>query len=134
MIAATQGAIAAAQPSSLDAVRQAGALVLFSEDMRQQSQELKHFLLHKLYRHPQVMQTTLQAKRIVAELFEAYMEAPHEMQAGFTAKVEAITAPEVLSADVIRARVVADYIAGMTDRFAVREHARLTGTQLLLQP
>ena len=134
VIAATQAAIAAAQPSSLDAVRQAGALVLFSEGMRRQSQELKHFLLHKLYRHPQVMQTTLQAKRIVAELFEAYMEAPHEMQAGFTARVEAITAPEVLCADVIRARVVADYIAGMTDRFAVREHARLTGTQLLLPP
>jgi dGTPase len=86
--------------------------------MREQSRELKRFLFANLYRHPQVMQTTDQAREVVRDLFEAYVNRPQEMQADFARRTDTHQA-------------VADYIAGMTDRFAVREHERLTGRQVL---
>ena len=70
-----------------------------------------------LYRHPQVMRTTDVARRVVGELFAAYLAAPAEMPADFAALPD-------------RHRAVADYVAGMTDRFAAREHRRLTGEDL----
>jgi dGTPase len=86
--------------------------------MSAQSAALKAFLLHNLYRHPQVMATTGHARRIVRELFAAYLDDPRQMGEGFAARAD-------------RERAVADYIAGMTDRFAAREHERLTGNRLL---
>ncbi|NBU45421.1 MAG: deoxyguanosinetriphosphate triphosphohydrolase [Betaproteobacteria bacterium] len=118
VIDATRLAIAQHGVHSLEVVRAAPALVCFSTPMREQSHELKRFLFANLYRHPQVMQTTEQARDVVRDLFEAYVRSPHEMQADFARR-----------ADTHRA--VADYIAGMTDRFAVREHERLTGRQVL---
>jgi len=116
-------------PDSVRAVRMQGPLLRFSNGMRAQSSALKQFLLKNLYRHPQVMGTTDQAKRIVRELFAAYMNAPDEMQPGFAARsVQDLATPTAPSST---ARVVADYIAGMTDRFAAREHERLTGSRLL---
>jgi dGTPase len=82
--------------------------------MQAQSEDLKRFLFHNLYRHPQVTQTTDQARDVVRELFEAYLERSAEMPTSFAERGD-------------RHRAVADYIAGMTDRFAVREHERLTG-------
>jgi dGTPase len=104
--------------------------------MRDKSKTLKAFLLQKLYRHPQVLQTTDQARQVVRDLFDAYVTAPQEMpeshqrRAGFTH-----LQTDVMSTDTqtVMARAVADYIAGMTDRFAAREHQRLTGLQLLSQ-
>jgi dGTPase len=93
-------------------------LLKFGEAMTQQSAALKQFLFRNLYRHPQVMHTTEQARQVVRELFDAYLAAPQEMQAGFAGRDD-------------HARAVADYVAGMTDRFAVREHERLTGQRLL---
>ncbi len=129
VISATGAALQVAKPQSADEVRQLPALVQFSEPMRSQSTVLKKFLLQNLYRHTQVMQMTGQAKKVVAGLFSAYMNAPDQMQAGFSAIAEASRH----GGDPARglARVVADYIAGMTDRFAAREHERLTGTRLL---
>jgi dGTPase len=92
-------------------------LVAFSPDMKAQSQVLKSFLLRNLYRHPQVMETTERAARVVSELFALYLDQPHELPPG-------------QGSGPARARVVADYIAGMTDRFAIREHQRLSGTVL----
>lgn len=123
VIQATQAALADAQPASADAARHCGPLVRFTPAMRQRSDALKHFLFHNLYRHPQVVQTTGQAKEVVRELFTAYWRAPQQMQAGFAARSQAGGAAKV--ADLARARAVADYIAGMTDRFAASEHARL---------
>ncbi len=125
VINATRAAIQAVNPLSVDAVRVSRSLVMFSEQMRRESNTLKHFLLQNLYRHPQVMESMVQAKRIVAELFPIYLMTPTEMQSGFAAQAD------TTCSDSVRARVVADYIAGMTDRFATREHARLTGTPLL---
>jgi dGTPase len=111
---ATQSALEQHAPESVEAVRAAPALVMFSAPMQQRSTQLKTFLLHHLYRHPQVMQTTDWAKQVVAELFAAYLSRPQEMPEGH-AKRDNLP------------RAVADYIAGMTDRFASREHARLVG-------
>ena len=129
VINATTAQLQAVAPGDVREVRAAPPLVQFSDPMRRASTELKQFLLRNLYRHAQVMATTNQARRIVRELFAAYMEAPQSMQPGFVARSEA--ARDDLDELQSRARVVADFIAGMTDRFAVREHERITGVRLL---
>jgi dGTPase len=118
VIDATARALQQARPPSVDAVRGMPPLVQFDDAMTRQSAALKQFLFRNLYRHPQVMHTTQQARQVVRELFDAYLAAPQEMQAGFASRDD-------------QARAVADYVAGMTDRFAVREHERLTGQRLL---
>jgi dGTPase len=122
VIAATTANIEAAQPLNIAQVRQAKPLLAFSEPMRLQSAELNRFLLANLYRHPQVMETTERAKNIVTELFAAYCYDPTQFQ--FDEK----------TATVSLHRAVADYIAGMTDRFAAREHERLTGQKVFITP
>jgi dGTPase len=114
VIDATRLALARHGVQGADEVRRAPALVGFSDAMRGESAELKRFLMQQLYRHPQVMATTGRARDVVRELFAAYCDKPAEM------------APEFADAED-RPRAVADYVAGMTDRFAIREHARLTG-------
>jgi len=103
-----------AAPADADAARRAPPLIGFGEPMRTQIAELKRFLFQSLYRHPQVVAKTDAARRVVRELFDAYRDAPAEMPGDYA------------DADD-RVRAVADYIAGMTDRFALREHQRLTG-------
>ncbi len=129
VILATGQALAQHAPASVDAVRLMPPLLRFAEGMQGKSAVLKKFLLQNLYRHPQVMHMTNQARQVVADLFRAYLAAPDQMHAGFLARAEAARG----AADAQRAvaRVIADYIAGMTDRFAAREHERLTGTKLL---
>jgi dGTPase len=126
VIDATQQRIAQARPCSVDEVRaQPGPLVGFSDTMRQQSQQLKQFLFRNLYRHEQVMKTMDGAQQVVSELFAAYMVEPDRMKPRFVQRA-------MLAEDVsTRARVVADFIAGMTDRYAAREHELLTGLRLL---
>ena len=118
VIEATAAALREAAPADADAVRQAPSLVCFSAPMRERSTALKQFLSHNLYRHPQVMHTTGQARQVVDALFLAYQARPGEMPQAYAQR-----------ADLPRA--IADYIAGMTDRFAAREHERLTGLKLL---
>ena len=161
VIRATGQALAQHAPQSADAARQMPPLVQFGLDMRSQSALLKKFLLHNLYRHPQVMGMTGQARQVVRELFVAYRAAPDEMQAAFCDRVRAAERDAGVDANLAgnltakpsasqsgtpsdngssggtadgesaAARVSADYIAGMTDRFAAREHERLTGARLL---
>ena len=124
VIDATRLALREHAPASADDVRRCPPLVLFSDGMRERSKALKQFLFRHLYRHPQVMETTGLAQEIVRDLFAAYVAAPQEMKAAF--------AQQALAGDAaVRARAVADFIAGMTDRFAAREHERLTGRRLL---
>ena len=120
VIAATTANIEQISPKSIDDVRFAKPLVTFSEPMRSQSLELNRFLLANLYRHPQVMETTERAKNIVTELFAAYCNDPAQFQ--FDEKVSTVSLH----------RAVSDYIAGMTDRFAAREHERLTGQKVFM--
>jgi len=120
VIDSTTKNIQQASPKSISDVRTANPLVAFSEPMHAQSAELNRFLLANLYRHPQVMDTTERAKNIVVELFNAYCNDPAQFQ--FDEK----------TATVSLHRAVSDYIAGMTDRFAAREHERLTGQKVFI--
>ncbi|TAL27054.1 MAG: deoxyguanosinetriphosphate triphosphohydrolase [Aquabacterium sp.] len=120
VIEATGAALREHAPGSADEARRGPPLLRFSARMREGSTALKRFLFRNLYRHPQVVDTTARAKRIVAELFAIYMERPQEVPAHFAG-----TVPRDGTA-----RLVADYIAGMTDRFAIREHERITGEHL----
>jgi dGTPase len=130
LIAASQVNLAAAAPASPSAVRSSHPLLAFGEEMRKHSIELKQFLFRNLYRHPQVMQTTDVAKQVIRELFDAYTTAPHELPDHFgSASLTAALGKQRQATPL--ARNVADYIAGMTDRFASREHQRLTGERLL---
>jgi dGTPase len=121
VIDSTRAAVLKAAPASVDEARAAAALVSFSDAMREKSAALKRFLMRNLYRHPQVMATTGQAKEVVRELFAAYLDDPSQMPQDFAARADT-------------ARAVADYLAGMTDRFAAREHERMTGRKLLPGP
>ena len=124
VIDATQVALAEHRPDSVQAVRSCPELLRFSPEMRAGTLELKAFLLASLYRHPQVVETMDHAKQIVRDLFAAYLNDAQAMQgAGSLRRVHQN------AADLPRR--VADYIAGMTDRFAAREHERLTGLRLL---
>ncbi|MDI1258555.1 deoxyguanosinetriphosphate triphosphohydrolase [Aquabacterium sp.] len=117
VIDATRDALTEHAPSSADAARLCPSLVRFSQPMREASTQLKRFLFKELYRHPQVNETTARAKQVIAELFAAYVDKPGEMPLEHAQREDAH-------------RAVADYIAGMTDRFAIREHERLTGRRL----
>ena len=117
VIDATRAQIVEHQPGSADEARRCPPLVRFSPEMREASTQLKRFLFRSLYRHEQVNETTARARQVLTELFEAYVAQPEAMPADFAQR------------DDLH-RAVADYIAGMTDRFAVREHERLTGARL----
>jgi dGTPase len=112
VISATQSALKQHAPQSADQARLCPPLLQFSAEMEAASQTLKTFLLRNLYRHPQVMQTTDWARQVVHELFAAYVSRPQEMPRAFAQRHNL-------------PRAVADYVSGMTDRFATREHARL---------
>ena len=106
--------IAHAAPESLDDVRRAGPLIAFSSELRSEADVLKKFLHDHLYRHYQVMRMTAKARRIVHELFTAFADEPRLLPTDHQAR-----------AAVDRPRAIADYVAGMTDRYAIREHRRL---------
>jgi len=125
VIDATRRAIESAAPIDVQAVRQHDLLVCFSSEMRLQSGSLKHFLLQNLYRHPQVVQTTQAAQQVVRDLFDAYMNDPAQMPQAHTERFDG--SDTAYAAGAKPERVVADYIAGMTDRFAAKEHERLKG-------
>lgn len=116
VIDASLAALREHEPSNADAVRAAPPLIRFSAAMRADSAALKRFLFAHLYRHPRVMESAGHAQTMVRELYTAYFEGSVDWpgpQAGRS-----------------RHRAAADYVAGMTDRFAAREHLRLTGRSL----
>jgi dGTPase len=116
LAATSANLIADAAPASIDEVRSAPPLIRFSETMRAETTELKRFLYANLYRHFQVNRTRVKASRIVRELFEAFMADPVLLPPDY----------QVHDGDTMRqARKIADYIAGMTDRYAIREHRRI---------
>ncbi len=117
LVVTTLGLLRQHAPGDADGVRLAPPLVAFSAPMRQAAGELKRFLFGSLYRHAQVKRSTERARQVVADLFAAYARQPAQM-------------PPEHAAQPQRERAVADYIAGMTDRFALREHQRLTGRVL----
>jgi dGTPase len=110
----TSRRIAEVRPGTIDDVRGAGPLVAFSASLRAEADTLKAFLLHNLYRHYKVMRMTTKAKRVVTDLFGAFYDEPRLLPADHQAR-----------AAEHKARAIADYVAGMTDRYAMKEHQRL---------
>lgn len=114
LIAQTRANIAAAAIVSLDDVRAAPRLVAYSAELKPRLQELKAFLRDNLYWHYQVLRMTDKARRIIGDLFAAFMADPRLLPPQYQ---------HMARGD--KARAIADYIAGMTDRYAMKEHRRL---------
>jgi dGTPase len=115
--------LAAARPADIEAVRaHPGPLIGFSEAREREHREMKKFLRNRLYRHEKMQASRVGAGRVLEELFEGFMSDVERMPAEHR---EAAAALEATSGRAGRARAVADYIAGMTDRYAFQEHARL---------
>ncbi|HBI69472.1 MAG TPA: deoxyguanosinetriphosphate triphosphohydrolase [Massilia sp.] len=105
-----------AAPRNIEDVRKGPPLIRFSDRMRLETTALKRFLYANLYRHFQVNRMRVKASRIVRELFDAFMTDPVLLPPDY----------QVAAGDVHKqARKIADYIAGMTDRYAIREHRRI---------
>ncbi|EHQ53366.1 MULTISPECIES: deoxyguanosinetriphosphate triphosphohydrolase [Ectothiorhodospira] len=123
LIDSSQARILAAAPDSLEAVRlQPRPLICFSPQIREYNLELKRFLRQHLYRHYRVKRMTVKAARVLTELFQAYMADPALLPTEHEHKAKRLAAE---TGDAGRARAIADYLAGMTDRFAIAEYGRL---------
>ncbi len=120
LLAETQRRIAEAQLQSVAAVRALGRpLAAFSAEMQTTNLAIKRFLFERLYRHYRVNCMMVKARRIVRELFEQYQQAPLCLPDDWRHRAEAA------GNEAEQARLIADYIAGMTDRYAMAEHAKL---------
>jgi dGTPase len=113
LIAQTERNIRISAPQSVDDVRAVAPLVAFSPEMHELNRELKAFLRIHLYRHYRVMRMSAKSQRIICDLFKTFMQDSR------------LLPPQFMPQEANAARVVADYIAGMTDRYALREHRRL---------
>ncbi len=119
VIKATSANLARVKPQSAADVRSAGeTLVRFSDDMAGKEKALKAFLYRNLYRNPEVMRVRAEAEQVVRDLFDLYMARPEEMSEGWREVL-------VRADERTRALHVADFLAGMTDTFALKEHRRL---------
>ncbi len=110
----TRGNIAEHKPESIDDVRRCPPLAAFGPSVLERHRELKRFLFQNLYRHYRVVRMSEKAQRLIRELFQAFSTEPRLMPPEHRARAD--TEPH---------RAVCDYIAGMTDRFAIREHRRI---------
>jgi len=119
LIDETRRRLAAARPATAAELRRLdGAVVGFSDPMRENDRALKRFLFARMYRHPRVNRMSGKARRVVGELFDLYLAEPDCLPDEWRAQCDAAATPRT-------ARIVADYIAGMTDRYALQEHRRL---------
>jgi dGTPase len=116
LIQQSRANIRQAEIKTIDDVRNAPPLIAFSENMKKEAQELKRFLRTNLYHHYQVNRMTSKARRIVTDLFDIFITGPELLPLDYQIAGDDRTA---------QARKVADYIAGMTDRYAMREYRRL---------
>ena len=111
--------LTALKPRSADDVRAAGAPVgAFSREVGEEDGAIKSFLKPRMYRHPRVMKVMDQAAEVVRDLFARYSARPHDLPAEWSEGLAGLD-------EAVRARHIADFIAGMTDRYALAEHARL---------
>ncbi|PCJ33776.1 MAG: deoxyguanosinetriphosphate triphosphohydrolase [Alphaproteobacteria bacterium] len=116
--------IAELKPEAVDDIRGAAKSVIsFSHEMKEFDKRLKSFLMQNMYRHYKVNRMSSKAKRVITDLFELFHAEPECLPTEWQL-------PQVLEDKHIRARHVADFIAGMTDRYAILEHKRLFDTSL----
>jgi len=114
LIETTQNSLADHRVDNVDDVRRAPLLVRFSEELAESQREMKRFLRTNLYRHYRVWRMSHKASRIIADLFAAFHSDSRLLPPQYQ-----------LMAETDAPRAIADYIAGMTDRYAIREHRRL---------
>ncbi|MDB5728853.1 MAG: deoxyguanosinetriphosphate triphosphohydrolase [Noviherbaspirillum sp.] len=119
LIAESQARILDARITSVDDARTAGTLIAFSDAMSSEAVLLKQFLRTNLYHHYRVSRMTSKARRIITELFDAFTQEPRLLSPDYQ------IAQDTPGQEHAQARKIADYIAGMTDRYAMREHRRL---------
>ena len=123
----SRAAIDAAGPENVDDVRgHRTGLIRFSAPMLEQHRVLKRLLLSKLYRHYRVFRMSMKAQRIVKDLFDVFFDTPRSLPHDVQRRIG-----ERGGNESERARLVADYVAGMTDRFAIAEHRRLFDVDVL---
>lgn len=115
LIRQSESNIAAQKLETLEDVHRAPVLVAFSAGINEEQRVLKRFLHTNLYRHYRVMRMSAKAQRIIGDLFSVFMGDPRLLPPQF----------HQCDGEAERARAVADYIAGMTDRYAIREHRRI---------
>ncbi len=110
-------------PADLEAVRrQSQPLIAFSDSMRERNLELKRFLRRQLYRHYRVHRMSAKALHVIRDLFNAFHDDPRLLPDEAQRKVDRLRQQ---AGEAGQARAVADYIAGMTDRYAIKEHQRV---------
>lgn len=123
LVETSRHSIDSASPSDIEAIRkQPAPLVSYSPEMRERNLALKRFLRNNLYQHYRVRRMSAKASRVIRELFEGLM-ADSKLLPDEYAERAAIAQTD--EGDAGTARVIADYIAGMTDRFAIAEHEKL---------
>ncbi|HET9107676.1 MAG TPA: deoxyguanosinetriphosphate triphosphohydrolase [Steroidobacteraceae bacterium] len=123
LIRTSQARLDEARPASIDEVRSLpNPLIALSDTGREEHGELMQFLRERLYRHYKVLRMTTKARKVLKELFEAFLADIHLMPPEHR---EAAVRGEAAHGPAARARAVADYIAGMTDRYAILEHRRI---------
>ena len=115
LLAESARRIAEAEPASLDDVHRAPELIGFTASMREENRALKVFLREHLYRHYEVLRMTAKARRVIQDLFGAFVADPRLLPPQYQSMAAAGSIE----------RTTADYIAGMTDRYSMKEHRRL---------
>ena len=119
VIGAAKAQLAEIKPDSIEAVRDAGRTIVgFSSEMAGREKELKTFLYANLYRHSAVMTLRAGAERIITDLFDFYLADPRAMPEGWREGLDRAD-------ERVKARHVADFLAGMTDTYAIEQHRRL---------
>ena len=122
VVALAQRELAEVNPGSASDIRNAGrTMVRFSDDVFEQLKVIRHFLFVRMYRAPEVVKMRARVSQVVRDLFPLYLGDPSLLPKQWRKDVEEV------SGEVELARIVLDYIAGMTDRFALQEHERLIG-------
>jgi dGTPase len=123
VIAVARHRLQAAEPVDADAVRGLGVTIIrFSDRLFRELKVIRQFLFQRMYRAPKVVAMRAEVTEVVRDLFRLYLDDPATLPGEWQADVAAAGDQAAL------ARVVADYVAGMTDRFALQEHARLLGS------
>jgi len=111
-------------PKNVQDIRQApNAVITFSPEMKTTIKTIKSFLMKRMYRHYKVNRMMSKAMRVVEELFEIFLKEPNLLPQDWQ---NSLIMPNVTNAPLARARVIGDYIAGMTDRYALNEHENIT--------
>ncbi len=123
VIAVARHRLEAAEPADADAVRHLGVTIIrFSDRLFRELKVIRQFLFNRMYRAPRVVAMRAEVTDVVRDLFTLYLRTPGHLPGEWREDVAAARDEAAL------ARIVADYVAGMTDRFALREHARLLGS------